>query len=93
MTARQRTEEIVAASIERLRKDLRSLHTNQQALFALTDALTRLILTCLPEPPADVLDQAKRRAKLRYDRLLLSIAQHMAGHGGVGPEEQTARAD
>jgi hypothetical protein len=92
-TARQRTEEIMAASVERLRKDLRSLHTNQQALFALTDALTRLILTCLPEPPSDVLDQAKRRAKLRYDRLLLSIAQQVAGHRGVVPEEQTTRAD
>jgi hypothetical protein len=39
--------------------------------------LTRLFLTCVPEPPAEVLDQAKRRAKLRYDRFLVSVAQNM----------------
>lgn len=93
LTARQRTEEIVVASIDRVRKDLRALHTNQQALFALTDALTRLILTCLPEPPADALDQAKRRAKLRYDRLLLSIAQHVAGGERTGLEDLAKSAD
>jgi hypothetical protein len=91
-SALHRTEEIVAASLERLRKDLRSLHTNQQALFALTDSLTRLILTCVPEPPADVLDQAKRRAKLRYERFLLSTAQHMAGEGRATLEGLVDRA-
>lgn len=70
-------EAFVAASIDRLSKEIRSLHTGQQALFATIDSLTRLFLTCIPEPPADALDQAKRRAKLRYDRFLVSVAQNM----------------
>jgi hypothetical protein len=70
-------ETFVAASIDRLSKEIRGLHTGQQALFATIDSLTRLFLTCVPEPPAEVLDQAKRRAKLRYDRFLVSVAQNM----------------
>jgi Arc/MetJ-type ribon-helix-helix transcriptional regulator len=70
-------EALVAASIDRLSKEIRGLHSGQQALFATIDSLTRLFLTCIPEPPAEVLDQAKRRAKLRYDRFLVSVAQNM----------------
>ena len=69
---------MIAASIERLSKEVRSLHTAQQAVFAAVDSLTRLFLTCVPEPPPDTLEQAKRRARLRYDRYLLSVAQNMA---------------
>lgn len=70
-------ETIVAASIERLSKEIRQLHTGQQALFAVVDSLTRLFLTCIPEPPAEALDQARRRAKLRYSRFLVSVAQNL----------------
>jgi hypothetical protein len=69
---------IIAASLDRLSKEVRSLHTAQQAVFAAVDSLTRLFLTCIPEPPPEALDQAKRRARLRYDRYLLSVAQNMA---------------
>src|SRR5215469_11458088 len=41
----------IAASIARLCKEIRRLHTAHQALFALTDSLARLFLTCIPEPP------------------------------------------
>ena len=70
-------EAFVAASVERLSKEIRQLHTAQQALFALVDSLTRLFLTCVPEPPSEVLDQARRRAKLRYSRFLVSVAQNL----------------
>jgi hypothetical protein len=70
-------EAFVAASLDRLSKEIRSLHTAQQAVFAAVDSLTRLFLTCIPEPPPDALDQAKRRARLRYDWFLLSVAQNM----------------
>lgn len=73
-------EAIVAASIERLARELRAIHTANQALFALTDSLARLFLTCIQEPPAEHLDSARRRAKQRYDRFLLSVAQNMAGN-------------
>ena len=71
-------EAFVAASIDRLSKEIRTLHTAQQALFALLDSLTRLFLTCIPEPPPGALDEAKRRAKLRYSRFLISVAQNMS---------------
>jgi len=70
-------EAFIVASIDRLSKEIRALHTAHQVLFALTDSLTRLFLTCIPEPPPQALDQAKRRAKLRYDRFLISVAQNM----------------
>jgi Arc/MetJ-type ribon-helix-helix transcriptional regulator len=70
-------EAVVAASIERLSKEIRKLHTAQQAQFAVVDSLTRLFLTCVPEPPAETLDQARRCAKLRYNRFLVSVAQNL----------------
>jgi hypothetical protein len=72
-------ETAVASSIDRVAKEMRRLHNANQALFALTDSLVRLFLTCTPEPPADVLDATKRRAKLRYERFMLSVAQNMTG--------------
>jgi hypothetical protein len=65
------------ASLDRLTKEIRTVHTTQQAIFAVVDSLTRLFLTCIPEPPPNGLDQAKRRARMRYDRFLLSVAQNM----------------
>jgi Arc/MetJ-type ribon-helix-helix transcriptional regulator len=78
-TALDRTERAVAASIDRVSRDVQTLHTTQQAVFALTDSLARLFLTCIPEPAPEVLDQAKRKARLRYSRFLKSVAQNMTG--------------
>jgi len=75
----ERLEASVAASIDRMAKEVRRLHNTNQALFALTDSLVRLFLTCMPEPPPEALDATKRRAKLRYDRFMLSVAQNMTG--------------
>ena len=75
----ERLEASVAASIDRMAKEVRRLHSTNQALFALTDSLVRLFLTCTPEPPPEALDATKRRAKLRYDRFMLSVAQNMTG--------------
>ncbi len=68
---------VVVASLDRVAKEVRTVHTAQQALFAAVDSLTRLFLTCIPEPPPEALEQAKRRARLRYDRFLLAVAQNM----------------
>jgi uncharacterized protein (DUF1778 family) len=75
--AAEELEAILAATLDRLAKDVRSLHTAHQALFALTDSLVRLFMTCIPEPPAEHLESAQRRAKLRYERFLVSVAQNM----------------
>ena len=66
-----------AASLDRLAREIRTVHTTQQAVFAAVDSLTRLFLTCIPEPAPNMLDQAKRLARMRYDRFLLSVAQNM----------------
>ncbi len=55
------------ASLDRLSREIRTTHTTQQAVFAAIDTLVRLFLTCVPEPAPEVLDNAKRRARLRYD--------------------------
>ena len=81
----------VAASIDRLSKEIRALHTAHQALFALTDSIARLFLTCIPEPAPQALEQAKRRAKLRYDRFLLSVAQNMTSDTRATLAELTDR--
>jgi hypothetical protein len=65
------------AGLDRLTREIRSVHTTQQAVFTVVDSLTRLFLTCIPEPPPNILDQAKRRARMRYERFLLSVAQNM----------------
>ncbi len=75
----EQLETTVASSMDRVTKELRRLHNSNQALFALTDSLVRLFLTCTPEPPPEVLDATKRRAKLRYERFMLSVAQNMSG--------------
>ena len=81
----------VAASIDRLSREIRTLHTAHQALFALTDSIARLILTCIPEPLPQALEEAKRRAKLRYDRFLLSVAQNMTSDTRATLAELTDR--
>lgn len=86
-----KTERIVSASIDRLARDLRTLQTAQQAVFALTDSLARLFLTCVPEPAPEVLDQAKRRARLRYERFLRSVAQNMTADSQASLTELTER--
>lgn len=90
-TALDKTERIVGAGIDRLARDIRTLQTAQQAVFALTDSLARLFLTCVPEPPQEVLDQAKRKARLRYDRFLKSVAQNMTVDSRVSMSELTDR--
>ena len=86
-----KTERIVSASIDRVARDLRTLQTAQQAVFALTDSLARLFLTCVPEPAPELLDQAKRRARMRYDRFLKSVAQNMTADSQTSLAELTER--
>jgi Arc/MetJ-type ribon-helix-helix transcriptional regulator len=87
------TERRIAESLDRLGRQLRRLGNAQQAQFALTDALARLFLICVPEPPKDVFELAKARPKERYDKLLRGVAENMAGEarttltGLVEPDE------
>lgn len=70
-----------AASFDRVAQELRRVQRNQQALFALIDALTKLVITCVPEPPSETRPQAIAGAKDRYRRLIRTAGQSMATDG------------
>lgn len=72
-------EQRIAASLDRLARELRSVKLGQQALFSFVDALTKSLLTCLAEPPREAYDQAVARGKVRYDRFLKSVGAGMGG--------------
>ena len=69
----------IAASFDQIMREVRSLHTSMQAQFALTDALTKYLLTCVIEPPSDLLQSARAKAKARYDRLIRAAAKTITG--------------
>jgi uncharacterized protein (DUF1778 family) len=73
-------EERISGSFERLSKENASISRAVQALFALVEALSKTVLTCLPEPPADARSQAIALAKERYHRLIQSAAAAMSGN-------------
>ena len=71
-------EEQMAKSFDRAFDDFRRVLRGQQALFALVDSLTRVVLTCVPEPDDDVKAQAISAGKDRYARLIKLAGQTMA---------------
>ena len=73
------SEDRLASTIERFARELRRLDTAHQAEFALLDALARVVLPCLPEPPAEVRDQVLAKVKERHQRLLKMAALNMQG--------------
>ena len=72
-------EQRLTSTIERFSRELRRLDTAHQAEFALLDALARVLLNALPEPPMEVRDQALAKAKERHQRLLKMAALNMQG--------------
>jgi len=73
------TEQRVAAGFDRVVHEVFRVGRGQQAMFALLDALTKTVLTCVPEPPADARPLAVARARERYDRLMKSAGRAMVG--------------
>lgn len=86
-------EDRIAASLDRMAREIRSVRLGQQALFAFVDALVKTLLTCLAEPPKDVYDQAVARGKLRYDRFLKSVGAGMVGDSQVAMKELVNRGE
>ena len=89
----QGVEERIAATLERLARDIRNIRLAQQALFAFVDSLTKTLLTCIAEPPREVYDQAVARGKLRYDRFLKSVGAGMVGDSHAAMAELLDRVD
>ena len=84
-------EQRIAASLDRMAREIRNLRIGQQALFAFVDVLAKTFLTCVPEPPTDVHDQAVARGKARYDRFLKSVGMAMVGDSQAAMAELLGR--
>ena len=72
-------EERISGSFERLSNENFRLSRAVQALFAMLEALSKTVLTCVPEPPAEAKPQAVALAKERYHRLIQCAAAGMSG--------------
>ena len=73
------SEERVAATLERVLRDVTRVARGQQALFAIVDTLVKTFLTCVPDPPADGMPQSVARARDRYTRFVKAAGQAMVG--------------
>jgi hypothetical protein len=80
-------EERLAGSVEQVRRDLFRLVRAQQALFAYIDTLAKTLLTCVPEPPAQVREQAVALARERHCRLLKSAGRSMLGDSAAAMQD------
>jgi Arc/MetJ-type ribon-helix-helix transcriptional regulator len=83
-------EKRLGASLEQMRQDQYRLMRMQQAVFAFLDTLTKTLLTCVPEPPADAKLHAVAGAKERYDRLLKSAGRAMVGESKLAMHDLVA---
>ena len=86
-------EERIAASLDRLAREIRGVKLGQQALFAFVDSLVKTLLTCVAEPPRDAYDQAVARGKVRYDRFLKSVGSGMVGDSQAAMTELVKRGE
>jgi Arc/MetJ-type ribon-helix-helix transcriptional regulator len=86
-------EERLAATLERLSRDILRCIRGQQALFAVVDTLAKTFLTCVPEPPHDGLAQSVARARDRYARFIKSAGQAMVGDSHAAMEDLVNHVD
>lgn len=93
VSALNEAEHRIAASLDRVAREIRGVKKGQQALFAFTDALVKTILTCVPEPGGNTYDQAVARAKSRYDRFLKSVGRGMVGDSHAAMAELVNRGE
>jgi Arc/MetJ-type ribon-helix-helix transcriptional regulator len=86
------TEERIAGGFDRVSREVFRVGRGQQAFYALFDAFTKVVLTCVPEPPPDARPQAIARAKERYDRLVKSAGQNMSGDARAAMRDLVSHA-
>jgi hypothetical protein len=77
----------IAATLANVTKEVQALFTLVHAQFALTNSLLQYVLTCMVEPPEEVLPAARARAKLRYTKILHLAAQEVATRNKATLEE------
>ena len=79
LSAVEDAEQRLIAGLDRMARELRSVRRVQQAQFAFTETLVKVLLTCIPEPSSDVYAQAKARAMARYSEFLKSVGKAIDG--------------
>ena len=84
-------EQRLATSIDQISREISRLGRAQQALFALVDSLAKILLTCIPEPDAEVMEAAVTRAKGCHVRLLRSASQAIVGEAQSALQELVNR--
>ena len=78
-------EQRIAASLDRMAREIHNSRIGQQALFAFVDVLAKTFLTCVPEPPRDVHDQARPSRRSRQAPLRPLSQKRWHGNGGRFP--------
>ncbi len=86
-------EERLVATIEQVRRELFRVRRAQQALFAFVDSLAKVLLTCIPEPPQGVREQAIARAKERHSRLVKTAGTSMVGDSQAAMQDLVGHGD
>jgi hypothetical protein len=85
--ATDQLEARIAATLANTGKQVQSLFTLVHAQFALTNSLLQYVLTCVVEPPENVLPAARARAKARYAKILRLAGQEVATRNQATLEE------
>ena len=71
-------EDRIVATLLNVAKEVQSLFTLVHTQVALTNCLLQYVLTCVPEPPEDLLPAARARARLRSAKILRLAGQEVA---------------
>jgi len=77
----------LAASIERMSREIFRLGRAQQALFAFLDSLAKILLTCVPEPGGEAMEAAVARARRRHVQLLKTAGQAIVGDSKLAMQD------
>ena len=85
--ANSQMEARLIASMQKVAKEFQALFTLVHAQFALTNSLLQYVLTCIIEPPEEVLPAARARARLRYAKILRLAGQEVATRNKATLEE------
>ena len=81
----------IMATLANVAKEVQALFTLAHSQFALTNSLLQYVLTCMVEPPDDVLEAARARAKARYAKILRHAGQEVATRNKATLEEVLTR--
>ena len=77
----------------KIRREVFRLGRAQQALFAFIDSLAKVLLTCVPEPGGEAMDDDDPRARGRHAQLLKSAGQAMVGDSQLAMQDLVVRGD